>query len=130
MIVIDASVMIDLLLQTPRAPAIEARLFATQPSIHASHLLDVEVANAMRRYAANGMVEAERCGQALTQLTGFQLHRYSHVLLLPRVWELRNNLSSYDALYVALAEALNAPLLTLDRRIAGAAGVYAKVELV
>lgn len=129
MIVVDASIMIDLLLQTPRAPAIEARLFDEADSLHAPHLLDVEVTSALRRYAASGMISVERCRQAMHQLMRFQLHRYPHSLLLPRVWDLRSNLSAYDAIYVALAEALEAPLLTLDRRIAGAPGVQAQIEL-
>jgi predicted nucleic acid-binding protein len=67
---------------------------------------------------------------ALIDLTDLPLRRYPHDLLLPRIWDLRNNLTAYDAAYVALAEALNAPLLTRDRRLATAAGHFAQVELV
>jgi predicted nucleic acid-binding protein len=129
-IVVDASAVIEVLLRTPAAQAVERRLFDPQETLHAPHLLDVEVAQVIRRYAANGEVDGERGGAALADLVVFPLHRYPHDLLLPRVWELRNNLTAYDAVYVALAEALEAPLLTRDRRLANAAGHRATIELV
>jgi predicted nucleic acid-binding protein len=84
----------------------------------------------VRRYAAAGEVDAERGREALADLADFPLRRYPHDFLLTRVWELRNNLTAYDAVYVALAEALGAPLLTRDRRLAAAPGHHAQVELV
>ena len=93
-------------------------------------MLDIEVAQVIRRYAANGEIDDERGRAALADLADFRLQRYPHDFLLPRVWDLRNNLTAYDAVYVALAEALEAPLLTRDRRLAGAAGHRASVELV
>jgi len=66
----------------------------------------------------------------VADLADFPLRRYPHDLLLPRIWDLRNNLTAYDATYVALAEALDAPLLTRDRRLAAAAGHRAQIELV
>jgi predicted nucleic acid-binding protein len=130
MIVVDASAMLELLLRTPDAHAVEKRLFDPDETLHAPHLLDVEVAQVVRRYAANGEIDGERGGAVLDDLAVFPMHRYPHDVLLPRVWELRNNLTAYDAVYVALAEALGAPLLTRDRRLAGAAGHRATVELV
>jgi predicted nucleic acid-binding protein len=130
MIVVDASAMLEVLLRTPDAHAVEERLFDPNETLHAPHLLDVEIAQVIRRYAANGEIESERGGAALNDLAVFPVHRYPHDVLLPRVWELRNNLAAYDAVYVALAEALEAPLLTRDRRLAGAAGHHATVELV
>jgi predicted nucleic acid-binding protein len=128
-IVVDASAVIEALLRTPAAEAIEARLFDPRETLHAPHLLDVEVAQAIRRYAASGDIDAERGAAALADLSDFPLRRYPHDFLLPRVWELRNNLTAYDAVYVALAEALDAPLLTRDRRLAGAAGHRIRIEL-
>ena len=104
MIVVDASALIEVLLRTRAAKTVEDRLFSTGHTLHAPHLIDVEVAQVIRRYP--------------------------HDFLLPRIWELRNNLTAYDATYVALAEALEAPLLTRDRRLAGASGHRAPIELV
>jgi predicted nucleic acid-binding protein len=129
-IVVDASALLEALLRTRAAEAVEAQLFAFRQTLHAPHLIDVEVAQVVRRYAAAGEIDQERGRAALADLADFPLHRYSHDFLLPRVWELRNNLTAYDAVYVALAEALDAPLLTRDRRIAAAAGHHARVELV
>ena len=108
----------------------ERRLFDPRQTLHVPHLLDVEVAQVIRRYAANGEIDSERGRAAFADLADFPLRRYSHDFLLPRVWDLRNNLSAYDAVYVALAEALDAPLLTRDQRLAAAPGHHALVELV
>ena len=130
MIVVDASAMIEVLLRTPAAAAVDARLFEPGETLHAPHLLDVEVAQVVRRYVANGDVDADRGREALDDLAALRLRRYPHDLLLPRIWALRHNLTAYDAAYVALAEALEAPLLTRDRRLAAAAGVSARIELI
>jgi predicted nucleic acid-binding protein len=129
-IVVDASALLEALLRTPAAQAVERRLFAARETLHAPHLLDVEVAQVIRRYAASGEIEPERGRAALADLADFPVRRYPHDLLIPRVWQLRNNLTAYDAVYVALAEALGSPLLTRDQRLAAAAGHHARVELV
>jgi predicted nucleic acid-binding protein len=129
-IVVDASALLETLLRTAAAQAVENRLFAPRQTLHAPHLLDVEVAQVIRRYAANGEVDSARGRSALADLADFPLRRYPHDLLLPRMWDLRNNLTAYDAAYVALAEVLDAPLLTRDRRLATAAGHRAQIELV
>ncbi len=130
MIVVDASALLEALLRTPSAKVVEDRLFAQGQTLHAPHLLDVEVAQVIRRYALNGEIDGVRGGLALADLSEFPLRRYPHDFLLPRIWALRNNLTAYDAAYVALAEALDAPLLTRDRRLAAAAGHRARIELV
>src|SRR5258708_29574185 len=129
MIVVDASAMLEALLRTPAAKAVEKWLFDPRQTLHAPHLLDVEIAQVIRRYAANGEIDDERGRTALADLADFPLHRYPHDFLLPRVWDLRNNLPAYDAVYVALAEALDAPLLTRDRRLSAASRHHARVEL-
>ncbi len=129
MIVVDASVLLETLLRTSAAKAVEDRLFAPGQTLHAPHLLDVEVAQVIRRYAANGEIDGARGRLALGDLADFPLRRYPHDVLLPRIWDLRNNLTAYDAAYVALAEALDAPLLTRDRRLATAAGHHAQIDL-
>jgi len=130
MIVVDASALLEVLLRTPAAEAVERRLFDSRQTLHVPHLLDVEVAQVVRRYAATGEVGEERGRAALADLADLPLHRYPHDFLLQRVWDLRHNLTAYDAVYVALAEVLDAPLLTRDQRLAGAAGHHARVELV
>jgi predicted nucleic acid-binding protein len=129
-IVVDASALLEALLRTPAAKVVEDRLFAPHQTLHAPHLLDVEIAQVIRRYAANGEIDGERGRMALADLADLPLRRYPHDFLLPRIWDLRNNLTAYDAAYVALAEALDAPLLTRDRRLAAAAGHRAQIELV
>ena len=130
MTVVDASVLIETLLRTDAAERIEARLFEPGATLHAPHLLDVEIARVIRRYAAHGDIDAERGRLALVDLADFPLRRYPHDLLLPRIWDLRANLTAYDAAYVALAEALDAPLLTRDGRLAAAVARHARIELI
>lgn len=126
----DASALLETLLRTPAAAAVEERLFDVGQTLHAPHLIGIEVAQVLRRYAATGQIGPGRCRDALIDLSDFPLHRYPHDVLLPRVWELRHNLTAYDAVYVALAEALDAPLLTRDRRLATAPGHRAHIDLV
>jgi predicted nucleic acid-binding protein len=129
-IIVDASAILEVLLRTPAAQAIERRVFAAGETLHAPHLIDIEVAHVLRRYAAAGDMRVERGREALEDLADLSLRRYPHDVLLPRVWALRDKLTAYDAVYVALAEALGAPLLTRDRRLANAAGHRARVEVV
>jgi predicted nucleic acid-binding protein len=129
-IVVDASALLEALLRTSAAAAVEDRLFAPSQTLHAPHLLDVEVAQVIRRYAGNGEIDSARGRLALADLADFPLRRYPHDFLLSRIWDLRDNLTAYDAAYVALAEALDAPLLTRDRRLAAAAGHRAQIELI
>jgi predicted nucleic acid-binding protein len=129
-IVLDASTVVEWLLRLPRAGLVEERLSREAESLHSPHLLDVEVAQVVRRLAAQGVVSAERGRQALEDLADLDLARHPHEVLLPAIWQLRENLTAYDAAYVALAEALDAPLLTLDARLAGAPGHRAIIDVV
>jgi predicted nucleic acid-binding protein len=129
-IVADASVILELLLQTPLAAAVEQRLLGDGDTLHAPALLDLEVAQVLRRYVARGEVTAARASVALETMTGFPIARYTHEPLLARIWELRANLTAYDGAYVALAEALRAPLVTGDGRLARAPGIRIPVELI
>ena len=128
-IVVDASAVLEVLLQTAAGAPMTPRLLSKDTSLHAPHLLDLEVAQVLRRYVREGEVEPHRARQALEDLLALPLERYSHDLLLPRVWELRENLTAYDASYVALAEILEATLLTRDDRIRKAPGHSARVEV-
>ncbi len=129
MIVADASAILEMLLRTPGAAAIEARVFRRGETLHTPALLDVEVAQVLRRYVSRGEVAPGRARSALDLLLGFPMERYTHEPLLSRIWELRTNLTAYDAAYVALAEGLRAPLVTCDARLANAPGIRAAVEL-
>jgi len=130
LIVIDASPLVDLLLRAPGARDIQAKIFAPGQTLHAPHLLDIEVAQFVRRHAANGHISRDRGRSALADLADLPLRRYPHDLFLQRIWGLRNNLTAYDATYVALAEALGAALLTRDKRLAAAAGHHARIDLI
>ncbi|MGD9615507.1 MAG: type II toxin-antitoxin system VapC family toxin [Alphaproteobacteria bacterium] len=130
MIVVGASALLKVLLRTPAAEAVKDRLFAPGETLHAPHLLDVEAAQVIRRYSATGEINGERGRLALDDLADFPLRRYPHDFLLPRLWSLRNNLTACDAAYVALAEALDASLLTRDRRLAASPGHHATIILV
>jgi predicted nucleic acid-binding protein len=128
-IVVDASAMVALLLRTPAAAAIEARLFASPQTLHAPELIDVEVTQVLRRYSAAGQLDTERGRDVLNDLMDFPMKRHSHGVLLQRVWALRHNLSAYDAVYLALAESLGAALLTDDHRFVTAARRHSSVEI-
>lgn len=130
MIVLDASAAIEWLLRSPVGVKIDKRIFARSESLHVPHLLDIEVAQVLRRYVREKMITSQRAQEALEDLAGLPLERYPHDFLIPRVWELRATLTAYDAVYVALAELLDASLLTCDRKIASASRHSANIEVV
>ena len=129
MIVVDASAILDYVMRTQAASSIEARLFAHGDSWHAPHLLDAEVVSVLRRHTLAGALSAGRAEIMLGDFAALRIDRHSHEPLLERIWRMRNNLSAYDATYVALAESLDAPLITRDRRLANAEGSRARVEV-
>ena len=129
MIVVDASAILELLLDATAASAIENRLLGTMESLHAPHLLDLEVAQVLCRYVSAGELTPQRGRQALGDLAALPIIRYPHNLFLPRIWALRHNVTA-DAAYLALAESLPAPLVTCDARLASAPGHRTTVELV
>jgi predicted nucleic acid-binding protein len=122
-IVIDASVLVEVLLLTPAGRGIGERLLgrgSRSLALYAPELIDVEVVQILRRYQRRGSLSGERGDLAVEDLRDFPVERLGHRALLARIWELRPNLTAYDAVYVALAEALRAPLLTRDQRLARA----------
>lgn len=106
-----------------------SRLFARGTSLHAPHLLDLEVLHVLRRLVRRGNLTPSRAAEAVEDLLDLPLTRYPHVALAGRVWELRGALTAYDGAYVALAEALGAPLLTRDAALASVRGHRTRVEL-
>ena len=130
MIVLDASALVELVLDTPTGRIVAARITDPSVGLHAPHLADVEVVQALRRYTREGEIDAEAAAVALDDLRALDLQRHAHEPLLERVWELRDNLSAYDAVYVALTEVLDAILLTCDRPLSRAPTLAGRVELV
>jgi len=128
-IVLDASAAVDWLLQTSAGQRIEKRIYSASESLHAPHLLDLEVTQVLRRLVREGTVPATRADQAVQDLLDLRVTRYPHFVLLPRIWQLRHNFSAYDAAYVVLAEKLGAALVTRDGRLAAASGHAATIEL-
>lgn len=125
---VDASALLEVLLRTEAAAVVEARLF-TGETLHAPHLLDLEVAQVLRRYERAGELTAGRGGEALEDLASIRIERYPQQVFLSRVWAMRSNATAYDACYLALAEVLDAPLVTRDRRLAVVPGHGARVEV-
>jgi predicted nucleic acid-binding protein len=119
-IVLDASAAIDWLLQSAAGQRIESRIYSRGESLHAPHLLDLEVAQVLRRMVREAVVSTVRADQAIQDLLDLRVTRYPHNLFLPHIWRLRNNLSAYDAAYIALAQELGATLVTRDSRLASA----------
>jgi len=128
--VVDASALVELLLNRPSGKRIAHRLSDPDEVLHAPHLVDLEVAQTLRRYQAAGEMSPERAREALLAFAQMPLERHPHWPFLHRIWELRRNLTAYDAAYVALSEALGVPLLTCDRALASAPGHHAVVGLV
>jgi len=129
-IVLDASAVVELLLGTSLGKAVAERLLDPRIGLHAPHLIDVEIAQAVRRYVRAGTLHPGAALAVLEDLGSLDIERHSHEALLGRVWALRDNMSAYDAVYVALAEALETTLLTCDGRLARAPGMSRRVELV
>jgi predicted nucleic acid-binding protein len=130
LIVLDASALLEILLRTPLAERLIDRALEASERLHAPHLLDVEVTQVLRRLVQRKELTVARAEQALDDLSKLVIERHEHQSLVGRVWQLRDSLSAYDGIYVALAEALAAPLLTCDAKLAGAHGHHAKIELV
>jgi predicted nucleic acid-binding protein len=128
MIVLDASAVLELLLNTVAGEQVRARIADPDESLHSPHLLAVEVTQVIRRYEAARAISAVIAVAALEDLAALDIARYAHEPLLSRVWELRDNVTAYDAVYLALAEVLDAPLLTFDQRLAAAPGHEASIE--
>lgn len=130
MIVVDSSVVLEVLLRSPRASAIEKRIFAANESLHAPHLLDLEVVQVLRRYSLSGEMPSARGHEAIIDLLNLPIARYPHDIFVDRIWELRNTMPAYDAAFVALAESLPAPLLTCDAKLSATSGHRADIVLI
>lgn len=129
MIVVDASAVIELVLAKPSAGSTLERMYGRDGLTLAPELIEVEVLHVLRRLVLTEGLGPERAAAAIELFHDLPIRAVGHRALAMRIWELRYQLSAYDAAYVALAEALDAPLLTCDRRLANAHGHHARVEL-
>lgn len=129
MIVIDASALVELVARSPAGRRVADRVSGPEETLHAPHLVDVEVTHALRRLTLAGTISARTATARLAALATLAVERYPHTDLLARIWELRDNATAYDAAYLALAEALGAPLLTCDRALAVVPDTRAAVEV-
>ena len=129
MIVVDASAALELLLRPATHERLVERLLGTGELLGAPHLLDLEVVQVLRRFAASGELSEQRAGEALEDWSMLRITRYPHDTFLDRVWQLRHNLTASDGIYVALAESLDCPLVTCDGPLAAAPGHRAAIEL-
>jgi predicted nucleic acid-binding protein len=129
MAVVDASAVLEVLLKTPLGARIAPRILSPDATLHAPHLLDIELMHVLRRLAQSGALTSSSAQQAIEDILDLQLIRYPHDGLLYRIWELRGTISAYDASYIALAEFLDMPLLTCDARLSRSHGHEARIEL-
>lgn len=127
MIVVDTGAVIEALVGSPPNRSLLARL--EDDDLHAPHLIDVEFLHVVRGLVLRGVLNEDRAGDARQDFADLTITRYAHLPLLERMWQLHPDLSAYDAAFVALSEALGAPLVTTDARAARAPGHLATVEL-
>jgi predicted nucleic acid-binding protein len=127
LIVVDASALVDLLLEKPPDPNLVARI-ASATELHAPHLIDIEFLSVLRRLVGKGLLDTRSAETARELFGQLPIERYPHTLLSDRVWALRNNITTYDATYIALSEALGIPLVTSDIKLAAAPGHKALIE--
>ena len=130
MIVMDASALLELLLQTERAERIAAIALKASQRLRAPHLLDIEIAHVLRRLLLQGEISATRARQALEDYRQITIERHAHLPFLARIFKLHPSLTAYDSAYVVLSEALDAPLLTCDARLARSHGHRASITLI
>jgi predicted nucleic acid-binding protein len=128
MLVVDASALFEVVADTPAAEDVRHRL-AADPDHAAPHAIDVEVFGVIRREYLLGRLDTTAAAQAVADLRDWPGARYGHRALLERAWELRTTIRGWDAVYVALAEALDATLLTTDARLATAPGPVCRIEV-
>lgn len=121
--------MLEQLLSTSKGQQVREQFLVEGESFHVPHVLDLEVTQVLRRYSHSHLLTDHRAAQAIEDFLDFPLIRYSHEPFLSRIWELRENFTAYDAVYVALAEVLNVPLVTCDVRLASAPGHSADMIL-
>jgi predicted nucleic acid-binding protein len=129
MIVVDASALADVLLRVGSSNAAEHRILDAKETLHAPHLVDLEILQVLRRFASAGKWETKRATEALADFDALRIARHPHKPFRQRIWELRKTVTAYDAAYLALAESLGCPLVTRDAKLRRASGHVATVEV-
>jgi predicted nucleic acid-binding protein len=130
LIVVDASAVLELLLRTEKGVRVQERMLDSGESLHAPHLIDIEVSQTLRRLVILKEITAARGKQALEDHVALHIKRAEHKDLLERVWSLRDSITAYDAAYIVLAEILDCPLITCDAKLARSHGHKARIELI
>jgi len=130
LIVVDASAALELLLRTEKGLKAQERVLDSAESLHAPHLIDIEVSQTLRRLVILKEITAARGKQALEDHVALHIKRAEHKDLLERIWSLRDSITAYDAAYVVLAEILDCPLITCDAKLARSHGHKARIELI
>jgi len=130
LIVVDAAAVLDLLLRTDKSIKVQERVLDSGESLHAPHLIDIEVTQTFRRLVILKEITAARGKQALEDHVALNIKRAEHKDLLERIWTLRDSITAYDAAYVVLAEILDCPLITCDAKLARSHGHKARIELI
>ena len=130
MIVLDASAALELLLRAGDHPGLVDRVLKSGDTLAAPHILDLEIAQVLRRFVIAGELTAARAREAIDDHLALGITRYPHDGLLQRVWQLRANCAAYNAAYIALAEAIDGVLITCDSRLSAVPGIRAAVEVI
>jgi predicted nucleic acid-binding protein len=130
LIVLDASAAIELLLNTATGRLIAREIISRETSLHAPHLIDLEIVQAFRRYVLSGEIRESRAITAINHWLGLDVSRYPHEPFVTNIWQYRNNLTAYDAAYVTLAKVLKATLFTCDRALAEITGMDTTIEVI
>jgi predicted nucleic acid-binding protein len=129
-VVVDSSALVDFLTNIEAHPRIGRILMVDPGALNAPEIVDLEMLSVFRQMVFDGRLDAERASGFLVDFQALPIERHSHEYFVRRIWELRDNISPYDAAYVALAEFLNAPLLTRDARLARTSGHAARIEYI
>lgn len=130
MIVLDASAALELLLNTTSGRLIAREINNRETTLHVPHLIDLEIVQVLRRYVLSGEIQESRAVIAINHWLGLDVSRYPHEPFVTTIWQYRNNLTAYDAAYVALAKVLHAGLITCDRSLAKIAGLDTAIEVI
>ncbi|MBA1835322.1 type II toxin-antitoxin system VapC family toxin [Corynebacterium wankanglinii] len=128
--ILDTSAAIELLLRTDKGDQVLELVSAEDAEIHAPHLLVTEVVQVMRRQVRSNVLDVSRAAESLSILSELGIQFHGHLPLMARTWQLRENVSAYDATFIALAETLNQPLVTADARLGNASGFGATILVI
>ena len=130
MIVLDASAALELLLNTGKGKLIAQEIISGQTTLHAPHLIDLEIVQSLRRYVLSGNMSEARAMTAINHWLQLDVARYPHEPFIATIWQYRNNITAYDAAYVALAKVLKATLVTCDNALAEITGLDKSIEVI